>query len=525
MLVQQLAIAYKFHSCIGNSINLKEMMFEVLRTFVSESYAVYGEFCTKKNNSFKKIVSFGKLEKFDSKKYLENEGEIKVIEKDGLVILRINLEKGAILLVSTTTAEDSKFFYSMYESLIPKLNLSVNACLNYKELQESHELLIKRKRELVRANKTKDDFLANMSHELKTPLNSIIVISTLMSKNKSQNLDDKQLKNIKIMKKCADDLLDLINDILDISKIEAGELSIYKEKMSLSSLINELYDTFKLIAYDKNIEFHRKIIGENFDIDSDEKRLKQILKNLISNAIKFTNSGGVIIELFEEKNNFVINVIDSGIGIEKNYLKHVFDRFKQVDNSRTRKYGGTGLGLAISNELASMLDSSLEVTSEINVGSRFSLIIPKITSSNNKIKSERNHDDDFFMNLSQSADKEYDSFENNKNVNVLLKHSSELEQFKLTVNLKKEGYNVFPIIDFAKLDIFLQNLKNNEFIIILDKNSSEYNEILNRLVDYEKSLYLITNSDVENYKFDCCIKEKLQLEDLIECIKSWKLKD
>ena len=301
--------------------------------------------------------------------------QLSIINDEDLIILKINLDNGILFLVSKNAGTDCSFFLSMFESLILKLNLSINACINFNKLEKANNLLKEQKKELIKANKTKDDFLANMSHELKTPLNSISIISKIMSNNKENNLDDTSVKNMKVINKCAQDLTELINDILDISKIEAGELNIYKKDISLKNLIEELYDLFTHVAQEKNIQFINNFQIKNCDIFTDEQRTKQILKNFLSNAIKFTNKGKVEILSKEYDEFFEISIIDSGIGIAKENLEYVFDRFKQVDDSMGKKYQGTGLGLAISKQLAQMLNGYIYAASEIGIGSTFKYII------------------------------------------------------------------------------------------------------------------------------------------------------
>ena len=508
MLVDQLAVAYKFHSCIGNSIDLKKMIHEVLKTFVSESYAIYGEFCIfDEKNNYEKIDSFGKIDDFNAIDFLEYKQPLQMINNKNHKILKMNLEKGSIFLVSTNLDVDCSFFYSMFESLVHKLNLSVNACINYEELKKSHEKLEKQQIELINANKTKDDFLANISHELKTPLNSITVISSIMSKNANNILDDKQLKNIKIIKKCADDLNNLINDILDISKLEAGELKIYKEKIDLRDIVEELYDSLSPVATQKGIVLNKNVQGDNFIINSDSKRINQILKNLLSNAIKFTSFGEVSITLSKKEDGFYLDVKDSGIGIDKSHLEHIFDRFKQVDNSRTRKYNGTGLGLAISNELATLLGAKLSVQSEINIGSIFSFFIPLNSEIN--LKKEEKFD---YTNELNEIQIESKSAKNAFDDDIILMLADNILQFKLSVALKKESYKIHLILDSSKLkDELLKIDTKKRFFAILDSNLLNFDEILQDFLLYKDNLILITNSDID-YDIDLVLLEDFEIE-------------
>ena len=474
MLVDQLSIAYKCHSSIGNSINLKEMIREVLKTFVTESYAIYGQFCLINEEGLtEKFHSFGKMGSFDSSKYIEYKEQLSIIDDKDIKILKIRLDNSVIFLVSKKLNVDCSYFISMFESLIPKLNLSVNACLNYDKLMNSNILLKEQKNQLIKANKTKDDFLANMSHELKTPLNSITLISSIMSKNKSGILGSKEVKNMEIIKKCADDLTTLINDILDISKIEAGELKIHKDSVDLKNIINELFDSFEPIAKDKKIGFINNFNIENSEIFTDEARIKQIMKNLLSNALKFTNIGQVEILSEEFEDCLKVSVIDSGIGISDDFLPIVFDRFKQVDNSRTRKYKGTGLGLAISKELANLLNSDLIVTSKINVGTTFTYIIPKKSYQkllkDNKQKNE------------EEASKEKESSNNGVSLDkkIYILHSNSVEQFKLTIALKKYDLNVSPILNESKIEQIMNEDIENKYIFLIDSRIKNFENILN----------------------------------------------
>jgi signal transduction histidine kinase len=504
LLIEQLSIAYRCHCAIGNSVNLKEMIHEVLKTFVSESYAVYGHFSLLTEDlTFEDFDSFGKINNFDYRKYENYKDELSIINDEELIILKMHLENGILFLVTKNLDADCSFFLSMFESLIPKLNLSVNACLNYNKLEKANDLLNEQKKELVKANKTKDDFLANMSHELKTPLNSITIISKIMSNNKNDKLDDLSLKNIKIINKCALDLTELINDILDISKIEAGELNIYKKDISLKTLIEELYDLFTPIAQYKKIEFINNFQIDNDEIFTDEQRTKQIVKNLLSNAIKFTNEGKVEILSKEFEEYFEISIIDSGIGIAKNNLNYIFDRFKQVDDSMGKKHQGTGLGLAISKQLSQMLNGYITATSEVGVGSTFKYIIYKksnenILENNNNNKTEINEKESVFL---------FDKFFLEKQ--IYLFHSNSIEQFNLTINLKKYGLNVIPILNEDKLKDKIDDIKNNNNLLILDSKIKN----LQNIIDNEK----IKKSNL------IILEEGKTIENLIEDLKNIQL--
>ena len=241
-----------------------------------------------------------------------------------------------------------------------------------KDLSEKADLLEK-------ASKYKSEFLANMSHELRTPLNSIIILSKLLSENKDSNLNKKQIEFAHVVQKSGTDLLHLINDILDLTKIEAGKIEIEKEEFNLASFINTLNKSIKQIAIDKEIILLiNNNTDEDFVLQSDSMRIGQILKNLLINAIKFTTKGGEVrLEINKTNSNKIkFEVIDNGIGIPQEKQAQIFESFKQVDSSISRKFGGTGLGLSISKEFVKLLDGVISVKSNPGVGSTFTFELP-----------------------------------------------------------------------------------------------------------------------------------------------------
>jgi len=233
-------------------------------------------------------------------------------------------------------------------------------------------------KQLEISSKYKSEFLANMSHELRTPLNSLLILSKDLSENRKKNLDEIQVESAEIIYKSGHDLLVLINEVLDLSKIEAGKIAVNVEKVSLKKLADNLIRDFKHHAEQKDL----KIISKMSDklpefILTDPQRLNQILKNLLSNAIKFTEKGSVRLSIDPYTENLlIIAVSDSGIGIRDDKQMAIFEAFQQAEGGTSRKYGGTGLGLSISRELAKLLGAEIKVSSKLNEGSTFSLIIP-----------------------------------------------------------------------------------------------------------------------------------------------------
>jgi two-component system chemotaxis sensor kinase CheA len=234
----------------------------------------------------------------------------------------------------------------------------------------------------------KSEFLANMSHELRTPLNSMLILSEILAENKHQHLNSEEQKYASVILASGKDLLNLINDILDLSKVEAGEMEVDLNDVYLESLPEAMNQYFLKTAEQKGIDFRIQLQSPLPEtIVSDEMRLHQILRNLLSNAFKFTNEGEVALTISRvslvnsEENGVEADVIafsvsDTGIGISENKLLQIFDAFKQADGATARKYGGTGLGLSISQSLANLLGGSISATSREGQGSVFTLFLP-----------------------------------------------------------------------------------------------------------------------------------------------------
>ena len=232
-------------------------------------------------------------------------------------------------------------------------------------------------RELEQASQYKSDFLANMSHELRTPLNSLLILSKLLGDNPQRNLSDEQVQFARTIQSSGNDLLNLINDILDLSKIEAGHIEVRPETVSLTRLAADLRQTFDPIAGERRLTFAIDIAKDCPPaITTDRQRLEQILKNLLSNAFKFTEKGSVDLRVTLAGNNLSLAVSDSGIGVSPEQHQAIFEAFRQADGAINRKYGGTGLGLSISRELARLLGGSIALKSKPGKGSTFTVTIP-----------------------------------------------------------------------------------------------------------------------------------------------------
>jgi CheY-like chemotaxis protein/signal transduction histidine kinase len=258
------------------------------------------------------------------------------------------------------------------------------------DLEQSKQLVEEKARELELANKYKSEFLANMSHELRTPLNSLLILARSLASNEEKNLTEEQVEEARIIHNGGLELLNLINDILDLSKVEAGKLTIVAEDALLQDTVRKLQQQFDPVAGEKGIAFHiQSEEGVPDALHTDAQRMEQILKNLLSNAFKFTEKGSVTLKIYrpgksvelqraslEHGKAIAFSVIDTGIGIETAKLKDIFEAFQQEDGSTDRHYGGTGLGLTIARKFAHMLGGEIHVVSEKGRGSVFTLVLP-----------------------------------------------------------------------------------------------------------------------------------------------------
>ncbi|HTF82690.1 MAG TPA: response regulator, partial [Cytophagales bacterium] len=247
-----------------------------------------------------------------------------------------------------------------------------------KELEKAQVEVEKKTADLELSSKYKSEFLANMSHELRTPLNSLLILSKDLADNKKNNLEPYQVESAQIIYNSGQDLLQLINEILDLSKIEAGKMELYMERLNLASFANGLARNFKHMAEKKNLQFIIHLEdGLPEHIVTDRQRLEQILRNLLSNAIKFTHQGSITVSFRKhDAQTVALEVIDTGIGIAEDKQALVFEAFQQADGGTARKYGGTGLGLSISKELAKLIKGKIVLKSKSNEGSTFTLLLP-----------------------------------------------------------------------------------------------------------------------------------------------------
>jgi two-component system chemotaxis sensor kinase CheA len=530
MFMEHLALTYKCHSSIGNSLDLKIMLKEILITFVEDTNASNGFFflLTEEYKSYL-YLSYSENSNLSDEIKVILESNIKdlsftkIIDLEDKKILLIPLNNGIFVISYERDDINFEFILSMFQDLIVKLNISIDACLNVQRMKNKNNILKhlanelkEQQKQLIESDKYKTNFLANMSHELKTPLNSIIVISSIMGKNKNQKLDNEQVKNMKIINSCGNDLLFLINDILDISKIEAGEISINLSKINLNELIDELVSEMTPLSNEKGLVLEFNCLLDNTVLLSDSHRIKQILKNLLSNGIKFTEKGSVSILLEENANDITIKIIDEGIGIAVDKLNYIFERFKQADGSTTRKYGGTGLGLAISKELSILLGGDVKAFSTLGKGSTFELILPKKTNikniSDDKVSiSSRDEntviDDIVFFDMDDFNIEETQLVGEKQ---ILVINSDYEFFFTLAISLKKENIK----IDYCKsLDEFYEKQIKKYNLIILDDNDldDEVNEFIEYCQKKEFKFNIFSFKVIENEIYINKILDKQEL--------------
>jgi len=247
------------------------------------------------------------------------------------------------------------------------------------DLSRAQASLQSQARELEQASRYKSEFVANMSHELRTPLNSLLIMARLLADNRSGTLTAEQVTYATTIESSGNDLLTLINDILDISKIEAGRVELQLDRVSLAGLAEKLIAPLRPLAAEKGLSLRSEIAADSpAEIESDAQRLEQILKNFLSNAIKFTPQGEVVLSIGRHMDSRIaLTVRDTGIGIPPDQQATIFEPFRQADGTISRKYGGTGLGLSISRELARLLGGEIAVDSAEGRGSTFTLLLPR----------------------------------------------------------------------------------------------------------------------------------------------------
>ncbi|WP_325048421.1 response regulator [Paenibacillus sp. CAA11] len=362
------------------------------------------------------------------------------------------------------------------------------------EAEESANSLDRLAKELEKSSNYKSEFLANMSHELRTPLNSMLILSQILAENQGGRLSEEEKNYASIIHSSGEDLLNLINDILDLSKVEAGQMSVEKNAVAVVELPNILRNYFQATADNKHLSFGIHCAEDVPEIIyTDEQRLLQILKNLLSNAFKFTHQGEVSLTIARIRNPKLqgieiegealsFKVKDSGIGIAAEHKEGIFEAFRQADGAISRKYGGTGLGLSISLNLTRLLGGELSAESEEGVGSTFTLLLP-VNAPYTPMRSS----EESLMALAEVAaaeeaatsvsagleisgleggglDQGYEILQGKtvlvvdddiRNVYAL---TTALEKFKMQVLIAQNGYECLEVLTKEKVDIVLMDI-------------------------------------------------------------------
>lgn len=347
------------------------------------------------------------------------------------------------------------------------------------ELQEQNIELEFQKKQLDEASRLKTNFLSNMSHELRTPLNSVIALSGVLNRRLKGKIENEEYSYIDVIERNGKHLLSLINDILDISRIESGREDIEITSFNINHLIADIVEMIKPQAEQKNIELIHLNKDEKFFIKSDVTKCRHILQNIISNAVKFTEKGTVVVAVKQINDQLEISVKDTGIGIDEIHLPHIFDEFRQADSSTSRRFGGTGLGLAIAQKLTRMLGGSLTAKSEAGKGSEFTLVLSTLYFSDNNTGNETKFNDGLKETNFRSEKKV-----NGRGKSILMIEDSEAAIIQVKDIFEDLGYDVqvalngenaikeiqYKIPDAIILDLMMPGIDGFEVLKLIREN-------------------------------------------------------
>jgi len=439
-----------------------------------------------------------------------------------------------------------------------------------KDLEKAKEELEEKTELVIQNSNYKSEFLANMSHELRTPLNSILILSEMLAENDANHLSAEEMEFANVIHSSGKDLLSLINDILDLSKVEAGKLDVHFSEVSINDITSQLERSFAPIAKQKDVEFiiHKQEPRKDI-MYTDEKRFQQIIKNLLSNAFKFTESGSVSLNIKKKQQIsrsmkelssewLEISVSDTGIGIPRDKHKLIFETFQQADGATVRKYGGTGLGLSICREFARLLGGWISLKSSEGKGSTFTLTVPslpngiadaKLNFSDINVaatmevkkqearfeidKEEQRHEEERKAEIMLSSDKHDDVFKGKK---VLIVDDDNRNIFALKTTLEKIGMDVLvahngkeslgiiektPDLDVILMDIMMPNMNGYETMTII-RQTMNLTEI---------PIIALTAKAMKNDREKCLeagasdyISKPLDLDQLYSVLRVWLVK-
>jgi signal transduction histidine kinase/CheY-like chemotaxis protein/HAMP domain-containing protein len=328
------------------------------------------------------------------------------------------------------------------------------------ELIEQNRELEAQKIQLNEASRLKTNFLSNMSHELRTPLNSVIALSGVLNRRLVDKIPEDEYSYLEVIERNGKHLLSLINDILDISRIEAGREEIEISTFNINNLLSEVVEMIKPQSDGKNIQLIHAVNQQDIQLNSDSAKCRHILQNLIANAVKFTDTGSVEVTAIEEDDVVCITVTDTGIGISEKNMSHIFDEFRQADGSTSRRFGGTGLGLAIAKKYANLLGGTITVSSTEGSGSEFILSLPLKFSGENYIKVTQTEVANIF------PTKKINLPITNSKKTILLVEDSEPAIIQIKDFMEESGYNIIIARDGQQaLDIIEDTIPD---AIILD---------------------------------------------------------
>ncbi|MBO0959005.1 response regulator [Neobacillus sp. MM2021_6] len=365
--------------------------------------------------------------------------------------------------------------------------------LTNREVEKARAELEEKANQLAISSKYKSEFLANMSHELRTPLNSLLILSKLLADNQEGNLNEKQVNFSKTIYSSGSDLLALINDILDLAKIESGKMTVNPSKVFINDLVEFVENSFRPIAIEKDLDFTISIQDDLPPyINSDEQRLQQILRNLLSNAFKFTKTGEVILEIGllakpNDQSMFVFSIIDTGIGIAKDKQELIFEAFQQADGTTSRRFGGTGLGLSICREISNLLNGEIVVESEQGKGSRFSFYVRDSNEENkmeelqvsmNEVAVSREITVNSFRGIDETPEKgkKKETIEDNNDIKRLLIVDDDVRQRNSLMELMGEKNVIIRAVSSGSEALEELKLNNYDFMI-LDLGLTDINGI------------------------------------------------
>ena len=354
------------------------------------------------------------------------------------------------------------------------------------ELTEQNTELEMQKNQLNEASRLKTNFLSNMSHELRTPLNSVIALSGVLNRRLAKMIPNEEYSYLDVIERNGKHLLALINDILDISRIEAGHEDIQITQFNASNLLADLVSMIEPQAKQKNIELLYHKTETNLSLTSDANKCNHILQNLIGNAVKFTEEGKVEVTVRQSDTNIMITVTDTGIGIAEDHLPHIFNEFRQADSSSSRKFGGTGLGLTIAKKYANLLGGTIAVKSVLGKGSEFTLTLPLVYAPENRIP-ENNAINGFRYTEQQSPMK---AISGASEKTILLVEDSEAAIIQIKDFLEESGYHILVARDGGEAMAIIDHTIPDAMILDLMMPGIDGFQVLKTVREAERTTHI-----------------------------------